>query len=135
MWYSNNNIQNITRIPMSALHFWLSLYISSLKFLSCIILSMPSCQLLLGLSGFLLSGSFQFITCFEIRVSNILCTCPYHMSCLFYISFTIVCVTCIISLIRSFVTLSNLDLSVALQKSIPVTSNTRFVDSPIVHIS
>ena len=106
------------------------------RFLSYIILFMPSCQLLLSLEGFLLPGGFQFKTYFGIRVSSSLCTCPYHMNCLFFISSTTVCVTYTVSMIRSFVTLSSLALPAALrQKSIFVASNIRFVVFLIDHIS
>ena len=92
---------------MSALYSCLAPLISSLKFLFCIILPMPSCQFLLGLPGFFFHEGLQFITCFGVPVLGILCTCPNRMSCLF-ISSTIVCVTRIISPIRSFVTFSSL---------------------------
>ena len=121
---------------MPAHHFYLSLHILSSKFFSSIILSITPHIFLLGILGFLLPGSFQFVTCFGIRVSGILWTCLYHMNYLFFISSTIVCVTCIIVLIRSFLTLLSLNLSAAFpQKSISAASNIRFVVSLIGHIS
>ena len=79
--------------------------------------------------------SFLEVSSFGIRVPGILCTCKYHMSCLFFISSTILCITYIISLIRSFVILC-LDLLAALpEKSTSAASNVRFVVSLIEIIS
>ena len=87
-----------------------------------------------NLPGLPLPGSFQFITCFGIRVSGVLCTCPSYVSCLSLS--TIVCVSCIISPICLFVTLSSLELRAALRhKSISVASNIHFVISLSSHIS
>ena len=119
-------VRYITHLPKSVLHSCLPLHISR-KFLYCIILCVPSCQLLLGPSDFLLRGSFRFMTCLGIRVPGVLSTYPYHTSCALYFFYYRMRYLHNF-LVRSFVTLPNPDLSVVLrQKSISVASNIRFV--------
>ena len=122
---SNHNI---------AFHFCLSLHIPFSKFLSCIILFVPSCQLLLGLPGFFLPGGFQFVTCFGIRVSGILLhmSIPYELSVLYFIHYHM---RYLHHFLDSLICYS-FKLSLPLrQKSISVVSNIQFVVSLIGHIS
>ena len=51
--------------------------------LSCIISSLPSCQVL----RFFLPERFMFVTCFGIRVSGILCPCPCELFVLYFVHY------------------------------------------------
>ena len=116
---------------MPTRHFYLSLHTPSTKVPFLHLCFLPTSS---RTSRF--SPSRRFPVVLESEFQEFFAHAHHHMSCLFFISSTIVCVTCIISLIPSFVTLSSLALPAALrQKSISAASNIRFVVSLIGHIS